>query len=53
MASAFSMYAGKVDDVRPDSGDWVIVDLSISEADASLTESGSTCCVYPARRRPP
>ena len=46
MTSAFSIYAGTVDDVRPDSGDWVIVDLSISEADAGLTESGATCCVY-------
>ena len=46
MTSAFSIYAGTVDDVRPDSGDWIIVDLSISEADAGLTESGATCCVY-------
>ena len=46
MTSAFSIYSGTVDDVRPDSGDWVIVDLSISEADAGLTESGATCCVY-------
>ena len=46
MTSAFSIYAGTVDDVRPDSGDWIIVDLSISEADAGLTESGAPCCVY-------
>ena len=46
MTSAFSIYSGTVDDVRPDSGDWIIVDLSISEADAGLTESGAPCCVY-------
>ena len=46
MTSAFSIYAGTVDDVSPNSGDWIIVDLSISEADAGLTESGATCCVY-------